>query len=74
MRHAISISMLLSGIWTVLTGITQQHHELPAIIFTILFCIHIYLNRKPLLVYFKGLRWKWLPVGLGMIIILVTSI
>lgn len=80
MRRGVSIAMVIFGILSILTGIWQflppfeyghdPLHIAPAFIFGILVVIHVWLNRKPLVRYFKGLGWRWVFVGLGIILIL----
>jgi len=83
MRSGVNIAMFLSGIWTVLTGIiglvsynteSADHHVVAASIFTIALCIHVWLNRKPFFQRFKGLGWKWSLIGLGLFIIIITTV
>ena len=79
MRRGIGIAMLISGLATVLTGIWDffppfntvfyHHHATNASIFGILAAIHLWLNRKPVLRYFKGLGWWWILVGLGFVLV-----
>ena len=75
MRRVISIAMVIFGLAMVVTGIWKliapyntefyPPHVINAFIFGVLMFIHIWLNRKPILRYFKKLRWWWILVGLG---------
>jgi hypothetical protein len=40
-------------------------HAVTGGILVILLGIHIWLNRKPIVRYFRKLGWWWIPVGLG---------
>jgi hypothetical protein len=40
-------------------------HAVSGGIFFILLCIHLWLNRQALALYFSKLRWWWILVGLG---------
>ena len=84
MRRGIGIALVIFGVATAVTGIwqlfppftngVQPVHAIPAISLGILFCIHAWLNRKPLLRYFKGLGLKWGYIALGILIILWMGI
>jgi len=76
MRSGVTIAMSLLGIWTILTGIigSPAHHILAALAFIVVLCIHVWLNRKSFLQRFKGLGWKWSLIGLGILIILATTV
>ncbi len=75
MRRGISIAMVVSGLIVMLTGIWEffppfsdvfyPFHAANACIFAVLIIIHVWLNWKPLLKYFKKLGWWWVLVGLG---------
>ena len=74
--------MTLLGIWMISTGIIElastgtdaAHHVVTAVLFLIALAIHLWLNRKPFLRYFKNLRWQWVLIGLGIVIIVATTI
>ena len=75
MRRWMVIAMVILGLNMVITGIWNLFppfntmlflpHVITSCIFGILAVIHICLNRKPLLGYFKRLRRGWILVGLG---------
>jgi len=75
MRRGIGIAMVIFGIWAVISGISQFFppfdtefdvgHVMSACIFGLLFGIHVWLNRKPAVGYFKGLGRWWILIGLG---------
>jgi hypothetical protein len=75
MRRVITIIMVTLGLTTVITGIWDFFppfngtfyvpHTITACIFGILVAVHLWLNRKPVLRYFKGLGRWWILVGLG---------
>ncbi len=76
MRRGISIAMVIFGLLMLASGITKLFppfdttfhpgHVANSFIFTLLVVIHIWLNRKPIIRYFKGLKWWWILVGLGL--------
>ena len=80
MRRVISIAMVIFGFTMVITGIlklfspfsdmTFPPHIINSFIFGILAVTHAWLNRKPILRYFKGLRWWWILVGLGFLLVI----
>jgi hypothetical protein len=84
MRRGISVAMVIFGLPTVLTGIWQffppfndmfyMPHVTTACIFGLLVGIHIWLNRKPIVRYFKGLGWQWILIGLGVVYIIWIGI
>ena len=83
MRKGITIAMTLLCIWMISTGLTAlaspridapAHHVVAAVLFLIALAIHVWLNRKPLLHYFKNLRWQWVLIGLGIVLIVATTI
>lgn len=83
MRRGIAIAMVLLGLGTFVSGIVDSsavsvggpgHHIIFAVLFAIVVCIHGWLNRKPLIRYFKGLGWGWVLVGLGLAVIVVANI
>ena len=73
MRRSISIAMVLFGIWAVISGISQFFppfdtefdvgHVVSACGFAVLLGIHVWLNRKPAVRYFKGLGRWWILIG-----------
>ena len=77
MRRAVSIALVVSGLFSAVTGIWNfippfsesfsPGHAIGAAIFGILCVIHVWLNWKSILRYFKTLGWWWLPVALGLI-------
>ncbi len=80
MRRVISIAMVISGLSMVITGIMKLFppfkaevyppHIINSFIFAVLAVTHIWLNRKPVVRYFKGLRWWWILVGLGFLLVI----
>ena len=80
MRRGISIALILNTIWLIATGVLQlfppfneqvdPNHIIPVVLFIILLSIHLWLNRKPIFKYFKGLGWKWIYIALGIVLIL----
>jgi hypothetical protein len=84
MRRVISMSMIIIGLWAIATGIWQffspynkgiePTHIIPAFLFGLLTIAHVWLNRKPVLRYFRGLGFRWIPIGLGDLVVLWASI
>lgn len=76
LRRAISIAMVLVGLFTVISGLWNffppfnsrfsPGHAVGACIFSILGVVHLWLNRRQLLRHFRGLGWWWCLVGLGL--------
>lgn len=81
MRNFVTIGMTLTGLWTVLSGIQMElfsteshaHHVAPAILFVIFMLLHLVLNWKAFLLRFKGLGWKWGLIGVGLVIVILTT-
>ena len=75
MRRVTSIAMVAFGLGSVMSGGWQLFfllsgeififppHIVTSALFIIFAAIHMWLNRKPLFRYFKGLRWWWILVG-----------
>ena len=84
MRRGIGIAMVIFGLAAALTGIWNFFppfkdtfsipHVIPAFIFGFLAVIHIWLNRRPLLRYFKRLRWWWVLVASGFVYVIWIGI
>jgi hypothetical protein len=75
MKKGIDIATLLFAPWALFTGILDSDiHVLVSAVFTLLICIHTFLYRKMLAAHFKGLRWKWVPIGLVCLVAAVASI
>ncbi|MFC2060090.1 hypothetical protein ACFLTZ_03215 [Chloroflexota bacterium] len=77
MRRAISIMLVVSGLFSAVTGIWNflppfsesfsPGHAIGACIFGTLCFIHVWLNWKPIVKYFKALGLWWIIVALGLI-------
>jgi hypothetical protein len=73
MRRGIGIAMVIFGIWAAISGISQffppfdtmfdPGHVVSACGFTLLLCTHVWLNRKTVARYFKGLGRWWILIG-----------
>lgn len=83
MKNFTTIGMTLTGIWTALSGILEltpaaigspAHHVFAAFVFLVFLGIHTWLNRRSLLLRFKGLGWKWSIVGMGLLVIILTTV
>ena len=84
MRRGISIAMVIFGLAALITGIeklfppfnemTYPPHLINALIFGLLVIIHTWLNWKPVVRYFKGLRWWWALIGLGVVLVIWAGI
>ncbi len=83
-KRVVSIAMVIFGLTTALTGIWNFFppfnamfyipHVTSSCIFGILMVVHICLNIKPFLRYFKKLRWWWVLVGLGLVSVIWVGI
>jgi magnesium-transporting ATPase (P-type) len=79
-KRIVSITLVLSGLFTATTGIWNffppfnesfsPGHAVGGCVFCSICIIHIWLNWKPLLRYFKGLGWWWCLIVLGLIAII----
>lgn len=80
MRRVAGIIMVLFGLATVITGIWNYFppldttffppHAITSFVFGVFLIIHVCFNVKPILRYFKGLGWWWIPVFLGFLAII----
>jgi hypothetical protein len=62
------------GIWTIITGVMDSDiHIFVACASIVVMFIHIWLNRKSFLQRFRGLGWKWMIIGLGMLVVIATA-
>ncbi len=83
-KRVVSITLVLSGLFTAASGIWNffppfsesfsPGHAVGACIFCAVCVIHIFLNWKTLLHYFKELGWWWCLIVLCVIAILVNVI
>jgi len=77
LKRIVGIFLVLFGLFTAITGLWNffppfnaefsPGHAVGACIFGILCVVHIWLNWKPLIRYFRGLGWWWFLVALGFI-------
>jgi hypothetical protein len=84
MRRFISVLLVLTGLFTIITGIWNfflpfsrsfsPGHAVGASIFGALCIIHALLNWKSIMRYFKTLRWWWLWVTLGLIATVIIAV
>ena len=84
MRRGISISMAIFGLAMIITGVWNffapfnamffPAHVFNSCIFGLLVVVHIWINWKPLVRYFKGLGRWWILVGLGFAIVVWSGI
>ena len=84
MRRVTGILLVIVGLFTAITGIWNffppfsssfsPGHAVGACVFGVLAVIHVYLNWKAILRYFRGLGWWWLPVAASLIAIVVIVI
>jgi hypothetical protein len=80
LKRIVSIALVLSGLYTAATGIWNffppfsesfsPGHAVGACILCVICIIHIWLNWKSLIHYFKGLGWWWFPIVLSLIAII----
>ena len=84
MRRVIGIAMVVFGLNMAITGIWNFFspfntifyipHAINACIFGALAVIHVILNRKPLLQYFKRLGGRWVLFGILFFLIIYFGI
>ena len=77
MRRAVSVGLVVVGLFSIVTGIWNfvppfsesfsPGHAIGASIFGALCIVHVWLNWKPILNYLKRLGWWWILVTLGLI-------
>ena len=77
MRRIISVALVVTGLFIFVTGIWNffppfnesfsAGHAVGSCLFGVLCIVHIWINWKPILKYFKSLRWWWLLVGTGLL-------
>jgi hypothetical protein len=57
-----------------MTGVMESDvHIFAACASIAVMCIHIWLNRKSFLQRFRGLGWKWMLIGAGMLTLIATT-
>jgi hypothetical protein len=84
MRRTVSIILVLTGLFTVITGIWNffppfsksfsPGHAVVACVFGVICVVHAWLNWKAIRKYLQGLGWKWLLVGSGLIASVMVGI
>ncbi|MFC1932503.1 hypothetical protein ACFLXU_02585 [Chloroflexota bacterium] len=84
MKRVISIAlgvfglaMLITGIWNMFPPFDTMFfpaHVIPSSVFGILLIIHVWLNWKPIIRYFKGLGWWWILAGVGFLLVIWAGI
>ena len=84
MRRGISIALAIFALAMLVSGIQKlfppandifyRPHVVISFIFGFLVVVHLWLNRKSIVRYFKGLGRWWLLVGLGLAAIIVVGI
>ena len=84
MRRGISIAMVIFGLIMMVSGISKLFppfnttfhpgHVANSAIFVLLVIIHIWLNRKSIVQSFKGLKWGWVLVGLGLAVVVWVGV
>ena len=84
MRRIVSIAMVIFGISMIITGImklfspfddmTFPPHIINSIAFGVFSIIHVWLNWKPVVRYFKGLGWYWVLVAAGVFLVAWSTI
>ena len=83
MRRVVSIILVVAGLFTGVTGIWNffppfnqsfsPGHAIGGSIVGALCVVHLWINRKPVAKYIKGLGWWWILIVLGLISILVAA-
>ena len=84
MRRAVSVALVVTGLFSVVTGIWNffppfsqsfsPGHAIGACMFGALCIIHVWLNWKPILRYLKSLGWWWILVAAGLIATIMVVI
>ena len=77
MRRAVSIMLVVTGLFSAVTGIWNifppfsesfsPGHAVGACLFGVLCVIHVWLNWKAIMKYLKNLGWWWILVAAGFI-------
>jgi peptidoglycan/LPS O-acetylase OafA/YrhL len=71
------IAMLITGIWNIFPPLDAEFfppHAISSFVFGVLAVLHIWLNWKPTIRYFRGLGWWWVLVGLGVLMVVWMGI
>ena len=84
MRRAVSVALVVTGLFSAVTGIWNffppfsksfsPGHAIGASIFGALCIIHVWLNWKPIVRYLRDLGWWWLLVATGLIATIMVVI
>lgn len=84
MRRVISIAMVILGLTMAITGIWNifppfnemlfPPHIVISFIFGLLAIVHIWLNWKSVVRYFRGLGRWWMMVGLGFALVIYVGL
>jgi hypothetical protein len=75
MRNIVMAALSLFGIWVLITGITDSDlHTVAVLLLTAILCIHIWYNRKIAIQHLKGLGWKWIVIGLILVVMMTTTV
>ena len=77
MRRVTSVALVVCGLFIAITGIWNffppfsesfsPGHAIGSVVFAVLCVVHVWLNWKAILKYFKSLGWWWLLVGTGLL-------
>jgi hypothetical protein len=74
LKHIVTISLSILGIWTIVTGIMDSDiHIFAACALLVAVCVHIWLNRKSFLQRFKELGWKWWMLIVAVIVAVIAT-
>ena len=84
MRRFISITMVIFGLAMVMTGVWNifppfnemlfPPHIITSFILGLLVIVHLWLNWKSVVRYFRGLGRWWVLVSLGFVLVIYTGI
>jgi hypothetical protein len=74
LKSFVTIALCILGIWTIISGIADSDiHVFVACAAAVVICIHLWLNRKSFLQRFRGLGWKWMLIGLTILVAIATT-
>jgi hypothetical protein len=74
LRSIVTIALCILGTWTIISGIVDSDvHIFAACTLAVVICIHLWINRKSFFQRFSGLGWKWMLIGLGILVAIATT-
>jgi hypothetical protein len=74
-KNSVDILTVIFALWALVSGLLESDlHTVVSFIFSILVSVHIALYWKPLFKQVKTLKWNWVFIVLGFVVIFSTSI